>query len=306
MKIRTLLNLVLITLVLGAFSWWMGQQAYGWLPPQAAESAILVDQLFSLLTAIATFVVVGVVGTMTYTVLFKRAGKYDFSDGPHIEGNVTLEVVWTAIPFLTVLFIAFYSYQIYQDIGLEGPGHNHSLGMATAEAAAITSDEVPPTQIQVLSRQWAWEFRYPEANVSSTELHLPNNQRIELTLQSEDVIHGLYIPAFRLKQDIIPNREMSIELTPIQEGRFRLRDSEYSGTYFAAMQTDVVVESPEAFQKWLDHAAQISPQPAYNQAFSEFQKATEKPLGTGWATLKPAEPPVVNVASPPPAKTPAS
>ena len=63
-------------------------------------------------------------------------------------------------------------------------------------------------------------------------------------MRSEDVLHGLYIPAFRVKQDIIPERLIEFEFTPIREGRYRLRDSEYSGTYFSSMQTDVVVESP--------------------------------------------------------------
>ncbi|NEO67674.1 MAG: cytochrome c oxidase subunit II, partial [Moorea sp. SIO4G2] len=138
------------------------------------------------------------------------------------------------------------------------------------------------------------EFRYPEQSISSTELHLPNNHRIKLTLKSEDVIHGFYIPAFRVKQDIIPNQAIEFEFTPIREGNYRLRDSQYSGTYFAAMQADVVVQSPESYQQWLAQAAVQPPKAAYNPAFEEYRRASETAINAGWKTVVPAAPPMVN------------
>jgi cytochrome c oxidase subunit 2 len=174
--------------------------------------------------------------------------------------------------------------------------------MATAEAAPLNDpsrlrlDRDSIEYIEVHSRQWAWEFRYPNSNVTSTELHLPNNQRVKLTLQSEDVLHGFYIPASRVKQDIIPGRVIDFEFTPIREGKYRLRDSQYSGTYFAAMQTDVVVESSEAYQKWLAAAAAQPPTAAYNRAFAEYNRA-QNPISAGWKTIVPASPPVVNYSS---------
>jgi cytochrome c oxidase subunit II len=100
MKIRTILTLVMIAIVLAVISLWMGQQAYAWFPPQASAEAQLIDRLFSFLVTLGTFIFLGVVGTLTYAILFQQVGKYDFSDGPHIEGNVPLEVIWTAIPFV--------------------------------------------------------------------------------------------------------------------------------------------------------------------------------------------------------------
>lgn len=301
MKIRTIVILAVVAIALGGISLWMGQQAYTWFPPQAAAEAVLIDNLFSFLVTIATFIVLGVTGTVTYVALFQRAGKYDSSDGPPIEGSITLEVVWTTIPFLLVVWIATYSYQIYDQMSVLGPMEHMHLGMAPAEAAPMgagTSDAEPMERIEVLSRQWAWEFRYPEHNVTSTELHLPNNQRVTLALTSEDVIHGFYIPAFRLKQDAVPNEVINFELTPIREGTYRLRDSQYSGTYFAAMQTDVVVESPEAHEQWLAMAATQPPQESYNQAFDEYQQKYEQDTPAGWPSVIPAAPPVVNYASP--------
>jgi cytochrome c oxidase subunit 2 len=97
--------------------------------------------------------------------------------------------------------------------------------------------------------------------VRSTELHLPVNERARLVLSSEDVLHGFFVPAFRVKQDVVPGRAIDFEFTPIREGRYRLRDSEYSGTYFAANQSNVVVESDEAYQQWLATAAGHAPDP---------------------------------------------
>lgn len=305
MNTRAIVTLALGAIAIGGTGVWVGQQAYTWLPPQASAESVLVDDLFSFLVTIGMMIFLGVAGTLLYSVLFQRAGKYDTSDGPPIEGNWTLEIVWTAIPFVLVLWIAFHSYQIYDQMAIAGPHAHHGggMGMPAAEAATTTAPEVaqnePVERIEVRSRQWAWEFRYPGHNVTSTELHLPRDRRIQFDLQSEDVIHGFYIPAFRLKQDIIPNESINFELTPIREGTYRLRDSLYSGTYFAAMQADVVVESPAAYEAWLAAAAARSPMPAYNRAYAEYRQSQEKAKKedgglAGWETIEPAAPPIVN------------
>ncbi len=296
MKIRTVLILTVAAVVLAAISFWIGQQAYGWMPPQASAESVLVDNLFSFLVTIGAFIFLGVFSALTYSILFQRAGKYDTSDGPPVEGNITLEVVWTAIPFVLVLWIAAYSFRIYDQMAILGPMEHVHMAPATA---ASPSQEAADKPIEVLARQWVWEFHYPEQNISSTELHLPSNQRATLLLKSEDVIHGFFIPAFRVKQDVIPGQEITFEFTPIREGKYRLRDSQYSGTYFAAMQADVVVESPEAHQQWLAQAAAQAPMVAYNEAFEDYSKATEKGSGSGWKTVPPASPPLVNYSGSP-------
>jgi cytochrome c oxidase subunit 2 len=290
MKIRTILILVIVAIAIGLVSLWMGQVAYSWFPPQASAESVLIDNLFSFLTTLGTFIFLGVIGTLSYSILFQRADKYDESDGPPIEGNVKLEIIWTAIPLALVMWIAFYSYQIYDQMSVLGP-MEHVHMMASAQAAPLENDpQADNTEnIEVFSRQWSWEFRY--GDVTSTELHLPNNQRIKLALHSSDVIHGFFIPAFRLKQDIVPGQVIDFEFTPIREGKYRLRDSQYSGTYFAAMQTDVVVESPEAYQKWLKDSESQKPTTAYNRAFTEYAKRNNRDR---WKIVEPAAPPVVN------------
>ncbi len=294
MKISLVVQLGLVALGLAGISLWIGQQAYGWMPVAASTEALLVDDLFSFLTTLGAFIFLGVTGTLLYSVVFQRAAKYDDGDGPAIEGNLTLEVVWTLIPLCLVLWIAVYSYRVYDQMAILGPMEHGHGAMGEAIAASLQPEPDPPETIEVHARQWAWEFFYPQYELTSTELHLPNNRRINLVLTSADVLHGLYIPAFRLKQDIIPGRSIDFQFTPIREGTYRLRDSQYSGTYFAAMQTNVVVESASAYQQWLQRAARQPRRPAPNLAYQEYQASLEKGVRPGWKTIAPAPPPQVN------------
>jgi cytochrome c oxidase subunit 2 len=147
--------------------------------------------------------------------------------------------------------------------------------------------------IEVIARQWSWEFVYPNG-VRSTELHLPVNRMATFNLVSLDVLHGFYIPAFRLKQDLIPGSEIRYRLTPTREGRYRLRDSQFSGGYFASNQTDVVVESEAAYAAWLEQAALRPLLPAANRAVELYGRRLEGG-DQGWALVPPAPPPLVNV-----------
>ena len=286
---------VLIGLALwgGLLVWlslWMGHQSYRWLPVQASSAAPLVDGLFSFETALATFVFAGVVSVMAWVILFNRAAKYDVSDAEPIEGNTRLEIVWTVIPLVLVLAIAAYTIDVNRQIGLIGPMEHVHGGAEPAGAAAS-----PQAEIEVVARQWSWEFRYPAAGVSSTELHLPMDRRVGLQLRSEDVIHGFYVPAFRLKQQVIPGRLIPFFLTPTRAGRYRLRDSEYSGTWFAANQADVVVQSEADYQAWLRRAAALPLQPGLSDASRDYALRQSRGRTSGYATVAPASPPMVNV-----------
>lgn len=295
MNIKKGITLGAIAVFLIAASIWMGRVSYSWFPPQASAEAVLYDDLFSILTTIGTFIFLGVTLAIGYNIVFHRAGRYDTSDGPPVEGNVRLEILWTVTPFLIVIGLAAASYQTYEQMNLHGPTEIAHLPQVMESAYADTEMTAEPmTNIEVDSKQWAWVFRYPEKNVTSTELHLPVNQRAHFQLRSQDVIHGFYIPAFRVKQDIIPPKTIDFEFTPIREGKYRLRDSQYSGTYFAAMQADVVVESPEEYNTWLNQAAKQTPTPAPNQAASEYAKREQKEDSAGWKTVVPAPAPMVN------------
>jgi cytochrome c oxidase subunit II len=204
--------------VLVVFSVWMSRQAYHWLPVQASTAAPLVDGLFSFETALATFVFFGVVSVMSWVVVFNRAEKYDTSDAEPIEGNTKLEIIWTVIPALIVFGIAFYSVRVNQKLAVLGPMEHIHRGDPIEEVGGFLGDRLPAEQVEVTARQWSWQFNYPDAKVSSTELHLPVDKPVTFRLVSEDVIHGFYVPAFRLKQDIIPGRAINLNLTPPVRG----------------------------------------------------------------------------------------
>ncbi|MGJ3253858.1 MAG: cytochrome c oxidase subunit II [Elainellaceae cyanobacterium] len=298
MKRRNIVILTILAIAYGLISLWVGQQAYRWMPPEASAEAVLIDNLFSLMVTVGTFIFLGVTGTLLFSVIFQRAAKYDYSDGPPVEGNVVLEVVWTAVPFVVVVWIGTYSFQIYQQMEILGPGKNEFSIVPAAQAAPIPAEMAEmESPIEVRAKQWIWEFYYPEQDVLSTELHLPVNQRAKLVLTSEDVLHGLYIPAFRVKQAIIPGREINFEFTPIREGRYRLRDSEHSGTYSGSNQTNVVVESADDYQQWLAFAASQPRKSAENPAYDQFKRAQQNPISLGWESIEPAPAPIVNYAS---------
>ena len=280
--------------VLVLLSHWMGQQAHHWLPVQASNAAPLVDGLFSFETAIGTFVFGGVLSVVGWVLLFNRAEKYDASDALPIEGNTRLEVIWTAIPFVLVMAIAAYAMQVSHRLGVVGPMEHIHAHCPSEMQGGYAGDRLPTEQIEVIARQWSWEFRYPGSNVSTTELHLPLDQPVTFRLTSDDVLHGFYIPAFRLKQDVIPGRAIDFNLTPTREGRYRLRDSQFSGTWFAANQADVVVESRETYDAWLKQAAAQPLQPGLSLAVQEYAERQQR-NNPGWATVPPAPPPQVNV-----------
>jgi cytochrome c oxidase subunit 2 len=318
LKLRAILIMTVYAILATLASLWMAKQSYSWFPPEAAAEAKLQDDLFSLFTGLGTFIYLGVMGPFLYSLVFHRASKYDMSDGPDIEGNTWLEIVWTAVPLVLVLTLSFVSYRTYEKMAVRGPMelvHLHMPEMmesAYAEPFDSTPQQdiqnavetAPIEQIDVTAKQWAWVFHYPERDITSTELHLPVDRRVRFRLRSEDVLHGFYIPAFRLSQYVVPHEEIDFELTPVKTGTYRLRDSMYSGTYFAANQTDVVVQSPSDYQQWLADAAAQTPSPAFNQAAYEYSQSSEPGAGNtkdkvavrGWETIPPAPPPVVNYA----------
>jgi cytochrome c oxidase subunit 2 len=274
-------------------SLWVAGQSLRWLPVQASNAAPLVDGLFSFETGIGTFVFLGVISVMGWVLLVHRAEKYDESDAEPIEGNTRLEVIWTAIPLVLVMAIAWYAIQINTELGVLGPMEHIHLRSPQEQQGGYAGDRLPAEQVEVIARQWSWEFRYTGEQVSSTELHLELDRPVTFRLVSEDVLHGFFIPAFRLKQDVIPGRAIDFSLTPTRVGRYRLRDSQFSGTWFAANQADVVVETAADHAAWLKQAAAAPLQPGLSVAAEEYADRQTNPRG-GWPTVVPAPPPQVN------------
>ncbi|QNI47862.1 MULTISPECIES: cytochrome c oxidase subunit II [unclassified Synechococcus] len=291
--LRLLVIVAMATIADALLSIQVAQWSYAWLPVPASTAAPYVDDLFSLEVGIGAFIFIGSVGFILWSVIFNRAEKYDESDGLPIEGNTRLEITWTVIPFVIVMALAFYSIQVNEKLASLGPKQKYDVAVNQAPDAVATVDarrDIGP--IDVIARQWSWEFIYPDG-VRSSELHLPINQRANFQLSSEDVLHGFYIPAFRLKQDIIPGSVISYSITPTREGRYRLRDSMFSGAYFSHNQTDVVVESEQAYNTWLKATAKRPLVQGLSPGTSLYAKRL-KDGNRGWATVPPATPPMVN------------
>lgn len=253
---------LLQTLLLAAFvaiviiiSYWVGQQAYNWMPAEATYEAKQVDNLFSFLVTVGAFIFFSIFGVIVFSLIFHRANKNDYSPGHPARSDWKIETLWILIPTLLVLWIAWQSYNIYENLlhfqGLQQP---FVIRLPGDEPANAATPPISTPQIGVVAKQWAWNFNYPGNVYSNTELHLPVNQSVRLILQSEDVLHGFYVPEFRVKQDIIPNRKITFMFTPLRTGKYRLQDSQFSGRDFALMQADVYVESVADYQTWLSHA----------------------------------------------------
>lgn len=260
--------LVVATILIGL---WVGSD-HSLLPVQASLNAPLYDQLFQVLYSIGTILFLGVFGVLIYSMVRFRRRDGDVSDGAAIEGNLPLEIVWTAIPAVVVLFVGLYSYNIYDRMGgmtsLGDHGGMHSME-AMATMAAPPEGEVwggigtsagvaPATTVDVTAMQFAFIFSYPSSNIISGELHVPVGQPVELHMKANDVIHAFWVPQFRLKQDIIPGQPTVLAFTPTREGTYPIICAELCGPYHGGMRTSVVVHGQDAYEQWLK---QNSPDP---------------------------------------------
>ncbi|WP_036486373.1 cytochrome c oxidase subunit II [Myxosarcina sp. GI1] len=277
-------GMVIIILV----SYWLGQQAYTWMPIEASTDAKHIDDLFSFLVTMAAVIFFGVIGMLVYSLIFYRAKSGDYTEGHAYRHNWKIEVVWLVIPTALVLWIGIYSMNIYTRMEIAGPDRL----LADSEPAYIEvidrNNSNTPTTIEVVAKQWAWDFRYLNTDISSNELHLPVNRRVRLLLQSEDVLHGFYVPEFRIKQDIIPSRTITFQFIPNRVGKYKLHDSQLSGTYFATMEADVYVDTAEDYQKWLTEIHEDRTLTA-NLAVSEHARSPKKVFNSHYPTVIPTQ-----------------
>ncbi|MBS9390433.1 MAG: cytochrome c oxidase subunit II [Dolichospermum sp. WA123] len=275
MKIPNAIWTLLIGIVLTLASLWYGQN-HGLLPIAASDEAPLVDGLFNTMMTVSTGIFLIVEGVLIYAVIRYRRRAGDNEDGPAIEGNVPLEILWTAIPAIIVIGISLYSFDVYNNMGGFDPHSAHAAPMmenamnmpGTAMAATLISTEASgqvsqldtdadavkkPAEltINVTGMQYAWLFTYADTDVTTGELHLPIGKTVEINMTASDVIHAFWIPEFRVKQDAIPGRQTNLRFTPRKAGDYQLICAELCGPYHGVMKSQVVVESQEAFDSWM-------------------------------------------------------
>ncbi len=269
LSVRLSIVTVVVSVVLVLTGLWVGGNV-NLLPIDASTNAPVYDELFRVLFSIGTMLFLGVVGLLGYSLIRYRRVEGDLGDGAAIEGNLPLEIVWTAIPAVVVLFVGLYSYNIYDRMGGMAPlvDHTsmHQAGMhdmaGMQDMAGMHDNQVwggisatpgatPAVSVDVTAMQFAFIFRYPNSNIISGELHVPEGELVELRMQANDVIHAFWVPQFRLKQDIIPGQPTVLTFTPSRAGTYPIICAELCGPYHGGMRSSVVVHERDAFDDWL-------------------------------------------------------
>ena len=271
MAIPSALITLLVGIVLTLVGLWVGHNV-NLLPIDASTNAPVYDALFEVLFSIGTILFIGIVGLLVYSLVRFRRRPGETGDGIAVEGNLPLEIVWTAIPAVVVLFVGIYSYDIYERMGGMASFHDHSAmavdhsAMAMAQPAATgdeggferiwggigqAGDGVSALPVEVTAMQFAFIFHYPGADITSGELHVPVGQSVQLRMEAKDVIHAFWVPQFRLKQDVIPGQPTLLTFTATRSGTYPIVCAELCGPYHGGMRSSVVVHEPEAFEAWL-------------------------------------------------------
>ena len=201
-------------------------------PPQASTVAHQVDNLYFFLLAVSAFfallIAVLVIG---FAIRFRRRSEDDLPQPIH--GSLGLEIFWTVVPFGLTLVMFFWGASVF-------------LTIARPPDNAL--------EIFVVGRQWMWKLQHMEGRREINELHVPLGRPIKLTMTAEDVIHSFFVPAFRIKADVLPARYTTIWFEPTKRGTYHLFCAEYCGTEHSRMTGRVVVMDPADYQAWLTGA----------------------------------------------------
>lgn len=205
-----------------------------WFPDGASTNTGDHDWLFHFILAISAifFALIIAVGT-AFVLKYRRRPGVSAEKSPTHNG--TLEIVWSVIPSILIVFIFYYGFTTY-----------------------LASRTMPPEafEVQVTAKKWSWEFNYPNS-AQDPDLYVPAGKAIRLVMTSEDVIHSLSIPAFRLKQDVVPGRYTDSWFQCDEPGTYNLFCTEYCGTLHSKMLAKVHVLPQAEFDDWVEKAADI-------------------------------------------------
>jgi cytochrome c oxidase subunit 2 len=224
---------------------------FDWFGDAASEQRGPIDTLFDVMIVLSSVVFSIVLVMFTYAIWKFRVKPGDEGDGKPIHGNTKLEIAWTVIPTVIVLFGAGYSWIVLDDIEAKDP------------------DAMP---LHVIAQQFKWTFEYPDQMVGSgesatplttNELHVPVDRQLDVSLTALDVLHSFWVEEWGIKRDAVPAQDPAAEgvdntfvVTPNKEGTYSLMCTELCGTGHATMRAFVVVESQEEFDQWVDEQTQ--------------------------------------------------
>lgn len=205
-----------------------------WMPPPDSTAAAGIDRLFYFILWLSVFFFIVIVGLMLFFIIKYRA-RDGHAEQKTLTHHTALEITWTLIPLILVLFIFYFGFTGYVD-------------MYTPPANAY--------EIQVTGMKWKWLFTYSNGHVDEN-LHVPIDRPVRLVMTSDDVIHSLFIPNFRLKLDVVPGRYSKTWFEANEAGEFDIFCAEYCGTGHSDMHTFVVVHPTGEFEQWLEKASDI-------------------------------------------------
>jgi cytochrome c oxidase subunit 2 len=192
-----------------------------------------VDALYFFLLAISAFFALLIAGLIVYYAL-KFHRRTPDQIGTQIHGGMTLEITWTVIPLMITMVIFVWGASVYF-------------------AMARPPDET--LNVYVVGKQWMWKFQHLDGQREINELHVPVGRAVKLITTSEDVIHDFFVPAFRVKADVLPGRYVNIWFQATKPGRYRIFCAEYCGTRHSGMTGEVIVMEPSEYQTWLSGGA---------------------------------------------------
>jgi len=197
-------------------------------PVRASSGAANVDALYIFLLLLAGFMCLAI---FTMIILFAvRYRRRPGVEAEQIEGSNALEITWSVVPLGIFMVIFLWGAFIY------------------------FQERTPPrdaTQVYVVAKQWMWKLEHAEGQREINQLHVPVGRDIELIMTSQDVIHSFYVPAFRIKQDVLPGRYTTAWFRATKPGVYHLFCAEYCGTQHSGMIGQVVVMEPAQYQAWL-------------------------------------------------------
>ncbi len=206
-------------------------------PEQASTVAGHVDALYYFLVAITAFFSLLIAFAIAFfAVKYRRGSKADRSNP--ISESKSLEAIWIAVPLAICMVIFFWGAKLYFMI------------------------ERPPAHaedIYATGKQWMWKFQHIGGQSEINEIHIPVGRAIKLTMTSEDVIHSLYVPAFRVKQDVLPGRYTQMWFEGTKAGTYHLFCAEYCGTEHSGMIGRVIVMEPGDYERWLQNWTTAGP-----------------------------------------------
>jgi len=198
-------------------------------PPSAATNADDVDHLYYwLLTVSVVMTVLIFAAVFIFAMKYRRRSEKEVPRPIH--GSMIIEITWSVVPFLVMLTFFWWGAEIY------------------------FRNESPPANamdVYVVGKQWMWKIQYPDGQREINELHVPVGRPVRLTLASEDVIHSFYIPAFRLKHDVVPGHYDNMWFTATKPGRYHIFCAEYCGTEHSGMIGWVTVMDQNDYENWL-------------------------------------------------------